>query len=254
MRKLYISPYKMGSESAKKIAEMTGAKRLREPTIRMYNNSILINWGKSSMDSIISYLCTDKNVRVLNAPASTKIAANKLSCLQRLVSCGIPTVDFTYDQYIARGWLDQGNKVYCRTKLNANSGDGIVICQPGDELRHAPLYTLGLQPAHEYRVHVFRGGVLDVSKKRRRNGENTNDLIKNLQFGWVFCREDINETPRVITETALNAIHALRLDFGAVDILYKRELPYVLEVNTAPGLEGSTLDKYVQAFNKMRYK
>jgi D-alanine-D-alanine ligase-like ATP-grasp enzyme len=40
------------------------------------------------------------------------------------------------------------------------------------------------------------------------------------------------------------------LDFGAVDIIYnaKRNECYVLEVNTAPGLEGTTVEKYATKF------
>jgi D-alanine-D-alanine ligase-like ATP-grasp enzyme len=43
------------------------------------------------------------------------------------------------------------------------------------------------------------------------------------------------------------------LDFGAVDVIYNRaqDKAYVLEVNTAPGLEGSTLDNYVEAIQKV---
>ena len=41
----------------------------------------------------------------------------------------------------------------------------------------------------------------------------------------------------------------LGLDFGAVDLLLTSDLRVmVLEVNSAPGLSGSTLSKYVEAF------
>jgi len=47
------------------------------------------------------------------------------------------------------------------------------------------------------------------------------------------------------------AVNCLGLDFGAVDIIYnqKKDVSFVLEVNTAPGLEGSTLNEYVKEFN-----
>ena len=49
------------------------------------------------------------------------------------------------------------------------------------------------------------------------------------------------------------AIKALGLDFGAVDIIYNEaeDQHYVLEVNTAPGLEGTTLQKYTEAILEM---
>jgi len=42
------------------------------------------------------------------------------------------------------------------------------------------------------------------------------------------------------------------LDFGAVDVVFnsKEKLAYVLEINTAPGLTGSTLDGYVERLRK----
>jgi hypothetical protein len=65
----------------------------------------------------------------------------------------------------------------------------------------------------------------------------------------VFARTDIMDSPEV-RELAARAVSALGLDFGAVDIAYCEGLPYVLEVNTAPGLHGTTLVKYVNAFRR----
>jgi glutathione synthase/RimK-type ligase-like ATP-grasp enzyme len=47
----------------------------------------------------------------------------------------------------------------------------------------------------------------------------------------------------------LAAVSALGLDFGAVDIIWneREDKCYVLEVNTAPGLQGSTLENYANA-------
>ena len=44
------------------------------------------------------------------------------------------------------------------------------------------------------------------------------------------------------------------LDFGAVDVLWneRQQKAYVCEVNTAPGLEGITLDNYLKEI-KERY-
>jgi len=42
----------------------------------------------------------------------------------------------------------------------------------------------------------------------------------------------------------------LGLDFGAVDVVMSKgrnSLPYVLEVNCAPGLQGTTLTNYKKA-------
>ena len=50
------------------------------------------------------------------------------------------------------------------------------------------------------------------------------------------------------------AINACQLDFGAIDMAYVynehsgEHEAYVIEVNSAPGLEGTTLHNYVSYF------
>jgi D-alanine-D-alanine ligase-like ATP-grasp enzyme len=110
---------------------------------------------------------------------------------------------------------------------------------------------------HEYRVHFFKVGqnkfeIIDVTQKKKRKGfENVDTKIRNHKNGWVYAREDINE-PQDLRTQALNAAFASDLDFGAVDLIWNEHENkcYVLEVNTAPGLTGTTLSAYVNAFVK----
>ena len=84
------------------------------------------------------------------------------------------------------------------------------------------------------------------------NGHGFNPRSIFCGAGSVYCRDGI--TSNSIRDTlAINAIRALHLDFGAVDIIYnERENQfYVLEVNTAPGLEGTTLQKYTESINAL---
>jgi hypothetical protein len=48
----------------------------------------------------------------------------------------------------------------------------------------------------------------------------------------------------------------LELDFGAVDLIWNenQNVVYVLEVNTAPGMEGTTLENYCDAFSNALYR
>lgn len=64
-------------------------------------------------------------------------------------------------------------------------------------------------------------------------------------------REGINP-PAQVTEQSLNAIGVIGLDFGAVDVIWnqQKQMAYVLEINTAPGLEGTTLENYIKAFKE----
>ena len=50
----------------------------------------------------------------------------------------------------------------------------------------------------------------------------------------------------------IDAVSALGLDFGAVDIIEDADGKlYVLEVNTAPGLEGQTLTLMAEALKEL---
>ena len=161
-------------------------------------------------------------------------------------------VEHTETSLEAQDWITEDTIVYGRAKINSHSGKGIQVFTIDDRFNpDLPLYTKGIMKAHEYRVHVAFGNVIDVTKKRKRDGATTGDYIRNIDNGWVYCREDII-IPYLIVIESLKAIEALGLHFGAVDVLYRERenKAWVLEVNTAPGLEGTTLNKYVEAFNE----
>ena len=74
-------------------------------------------------------------------------------------------------------------------------------------------------------------------------------IIKSNTRGWKFSRVALNRAPANLRQTAINAINALGLNFGAVDMAIDTDdNTFVIEVNTAPGLERTTLDTWVTAF------
>jgi glutathione synthase/RimK-type ligase-like ATP-grasp enzyme len=137
--------------------------------------------------------------------------------------------------------------------LTGHSGSGIVIARDPLEIVDAPLYTKAAKHKDEYRVHVFKGEVIDVQKKKRKlNWEGPTDSgIRNLANGWVYARSDVSVPTKVI-DAAVDAVNTLGLDFGAVDIGYNQHLDKAIlfEINTAPGLFGTTLEKYKEVFTK----
>src|SRR5690606_41291342 len=46
--------------------------------------------------------------------------------------CNVP--HYTTEKEIVEEWLEQGHEVVARTVLNGNSGEGIVLLQPGDDI------------------------------------------------------------------------------------------------------------------------
>jgi glutathione synthase/RimK-type ligase-like ATP-grasp enzyme len=189
----------------------------------------------------------------LNQPHAIRLAANKLESFKRFFDFNIITPMWTEKKDEAMDWVQGGaTQVLCRTVLNGHSGRGIIVCSNPGELVDAPLYVKYKKKKAEFRVHVFAGKVIDVQQKKRRDGfredENFNQLIRNHGNGWVYCRENLQYTPDLEVE-AVKAVGCLGLDFGAVDMIYNQHENryYVLEVNTAPGIHGQTLDLYVQA-------
>lgn len=213
----------------------------------------VINWGVARHQHN-----TAGGGNCFNCLQALQVASNKLVTFQKLKDIeGVRIPEFTTDRNIAYDWLRKdGVAVVVRTKLNGHSGDGIVLVSDKDsEIPAAPLYVKYIKKEKEFRVHVAFGEVIDVQEKRKRKDlpEDfaTNYQVRNHQTGWVYCREDIQE-PTGLRDMAIRAVLELGLDFGAVDLIYnvKRNEVYVLECNTAPGLEGSTVDRYAEAFVK----
>jgi D-alanine-D-alanine ligase-like ATP-grasp enzyme len=76
--------------------------------------------------------------------------------------------------------------------------------------------------------------------------------VRNHAGGFIYSHQNI-EVPHDVIEQALFAYYETGLDFGAVDVIWnEREgKAYVLEINTAPGLEGTTLTKYKEAITEL---
>jgi hypothetical protein len=197
--------------------------------------------------------------QILNKPQNVRNASEKIrtfTILQAELGNYLP--EWTTQRNIAEGWLitpiygNKKNAVLCRTLTRANSGRGIVLASTVEEIAPALLYTRYKPKTAEYRVHVFTQlGIIDVQQKRRRNDVEraaTSSYIRSHDNGWVFCRDDII-VPDSVRTAAERAVNVLGLDFGAVDIGYDPTYGIAIyEVNTAPGLEGLTLNNYVNAF------
>lgn len=193
---------------------------------------------------------------MVNHPSNVAIAANKRSTFQLLKEHNVSIPEYTAERETALGWIQAGNLVVCRTLLSSHSGRGIVLSDSVDNLVPAPLYSLYVKKKHEFRVHVINGRVVDVQQKRRRSDQvgtgSINNQIRNHANGWIYARENIEE-PEDLRSSAVAAVSALGLDFGAVDIVWNahRNKCYVLEVNSAPGLDGSTVGIYANALLEM---
>ena len=243
-----IVPYKMGSQSCKRLKEKfieVGHKALRvNPTSRTFrskNTDVIIHWGGNQ--HLMEEWDNIYNQR-------RYIASNKLNTFKALTQAGLSTVPWTEEREIANEWLTEGKTVMARATLVGHSGAGITIHTTPTDLPTVSLYTKYVKKTYECRIHIFKGRMIDAQIKRKvRDVEETNPLIRNIHTGWVYCRDNYIPDPTSI-QLAIDAVQAVGLDFGAVDLIYNQYYNqfYILEVNTAPGLEGTTLINYVNAF------
>lgn len=249
MPRIKLHPYKAGSQSAKLLAQNLGIRRLKRENSAFVPRptDLIINWGDQSYNVV--------GGNVFNTPEAVATASNKLRAFQELSLSDVLIPEFTTELGQAAQWIHDGKKVVCRTLLRGSSGRGIVIAENTDQLVEAPLYVKYVPKRHEYRVHVVGGEVIDYQRKMR-NSEVPDDqvdwAVRNHDNGFVFGREGVSLPTNALT-TAVDAVAALSLDFGAVDLIWneRSDSYYVLEVNTAPGLTGTTLEKYTEAFQNV---
>ncbi len=238
-----INPYNRASSSAKLLSELTGWKRLRKSGSRFSPTpeDVIVNWGDSRLPEGLP-------CRVLNKPQSIMAASNKLIAFRRLKEAGVTIPEYW------ENWeeLPSDTKIVARGQLTGHSGAGIHVGQRGSIPEGCKLYTKYIPKQHEFRVHVVVGrSVFTQRKARRHSVEQPNWDVRNLAGGFVFvdagdaCNEGIEQL-------GAQAVGALGLDFGAVDVILGKydSVPYVLEVNTACGLEARTALKYAEALKE----
>lgn len=237
MGRIRIYPYRQGSRSARALADALGGRVLRRENSRFVvkHDDIIINWGAGECP----YHC-------INDPEAVTVAGNKLLSFRvfRDANVSIPRFAETRD---AVAW---DGTVVVRHQLRGHSGAGIEIRPNNTNLPAAPLYVEYIKKEQEYRVHAMGESIIAVQRKARdRTNDNPNWQVRNHANGFIFVRTGF-EAPQAVLDLGRQAVSALGLHFGAADIVWNahQRQAYVLEVNTAPGLEGQTVEDYANAF------
>lgn len=250
MKRTYVYPYKTGSQSAASLARALGIQRIRHEGSRFRggNQKTIINWGATEVPMEVG------KCNILNTPEAVLTCSNKLDFFKAVDGkCSIP--EYTEDKAVAEGWLEGNGIAFCRTLLRGSAGRGIVEAELPEELVNAQLYTKYVRKRGEYRIHVMGGKPFLVQKKVLGQGVNAEDAnfhVRNHDGGFIFQRNDV-DPPQDVMDQALLAFNAIKdLTFGSVDVIYNehRAKAYVLEINTASGLSGTTIDDYSNAFRE----
>lgn len=258
------------SDTARSLALRLSARRLFGQARRRLRNTsgaLVLNYGTSHSPN---WVLGDKSI-VLNPPEKVNLAISKVKAHEHFIQAGVPCLDQTVNREQATAWLQEGSAVLCR-RDGLSGGKGITFVPKGSQgdLPKSDFYAKYFPKTHEYRAHVFRGRLIDLTQKRLKNGhakaesaDAVSRIVRSLDNGWVHTHEGLDlsgDRRKRLEEAACSAISALGLDFGAVDLLLfvpdkgprkGTDVLAVAEVNTAPGLGNeATLKAYVDAITQ----
>lgn len=240
----------------------------------------LVRWG-NTMFSDLDVAMQDRGRHVLNTSERVRSIVNRHHMMQRLMHC-VPNQHFLsynnhYDGHRAidgngRSWL-------ARHRFGRWGRDIVDLSTAGPQepgTRWNGYFLVQRWNADfEVRVHIIDQTSVSFQIKTRKD-EDGNAVfaqdpasatfeIRNEKNGWhLFPLNNqtaqslgINKDP--IRDLAKRVVRGCRLDFGCVDFLVRvprgahgTDFGFkVLEVNTAPGLDGSTLEAYANGLSRL---
>lgn len=185
--------------------------------------------------------------QTLNGVSAIELASNKLESLAILRDRGIPVPEWDSDP---QSLVDRvGFPILGRRIQHARATD-VVLCLQRRDWRRRPrdYYVQYIPTNREYRLHVAGGEVIRIQGKYLDVSEDYLPWIRNYSTGHRF-RAPSRRLHSARLDSAVGAVSALGLDFGAVDLIVADDgSHYVLEVNTSPSCSPLTGAAYVRAF------
>jgi len=150
-----------------------------------------------------------------------------------------------------------------------SEGRGISYIKEGRRIKkEKDFYTKVEKIEVEYRVHVFyapwenegegRSYIIAASEKYHKffpfregfSREHINS-IRSYRNGWRFKRVFYEYLDQDIKNTSLRTLKLMEMNFGAIDIGKKINGDIIVfEVNSAPGIEGSILRRYMELLKR----
>lgn len=252
MTRYRVLPYRAGSKSARALADALGGKvlKLEGSKYRPKGDDVVINWGSTEAGPLGGYRLFNPNVAIRNA-------SNKLLFFNHMKAQGLEDI-------IPPFWTDVKDipdepgtyPVVCRTNLAGHSAAGLSMAATRADLVPCRLITKYIPKQQEYRVHQGQGGLIFLQRKARCldvPDDRVNWQVRNLANGFIFVQAEIGDTPPCVLDVAKRGLNASGLDFGGCDVIYnqKQDRAYLLEINTAVGLEPRTAEAYANYFRNL---
>lgn len=244
--KFWIWPYNGGSNAAFNLAVALGGRiiRRRDSKYRRNPQDRVINWGSSQGFD---------NGPMVNSPVAVRRATSKMETFRALADAGVQTPSWTQDHGVASEWVQKG-RILGRDLDHGSQGRGITVYERGAVVGKHQFYVRYMKKEREFRVHVMNGTVIFTQEKLKKKGvDDADKYIRSHNRGWCFAFLHLAEhpAPQAVLDSGVAAVRALGLDFGAADIAWsERSGATVLEVNSAPGIEESSLAAYANAFQR----
>lgn len=259
--------------TALSLARGLGITKLRTTTNVNVTDMKLINWGLST----VHHIPGSDYAEYINHPVAVANAVDKIKTFEILGKEF--TVDWTTNPAEAYEWCMASNTVIARTTTTGRGGKGIEVYNPyvvhadeeipyGDGVPTHPrnlfnseykLFTKYFNGRYEFRVHVAvnKGGEYKAFDIQRKGAtDNSQSIIRNSDSGYTFVRGEVfpsqvdNEVQNKLKALSCLSVKMLGLHFGAVDVRVSTGgVIRILEVNTAPGLSGTTLENYINFFS-----
>lgn len=257
-------------------------RALRKELAELYDGKVLGGFPKrfagvrkreGEPEYVINLGTTDEVVSgstFLNNREMVKTSSNKKAARRTFEEQEIPA-----PKLFLRGSDVDVFPVVGRTSYHSK-GSGFWFCKNERDVQRAvqagATHFMEFVPnTREYRVHTFiKAKSMDNEERTPEDyvsvkisekvwtGEGSPDPDepqKNHDFGWTFLgpQNRREEELDVVRHVAKQAISALEMDFGAVDVMYrvKTKRPYVLEVNSTPSLADEQSDTCTRYANRI---
>lgn len=277
--------------TGKALAERLHATAVATKPGNLRAGDVLICWGTKTENDVR----IPAGVHVFNQPNAIRHNRDKLGALD-ILQGNAATRDFVAP-YCRSGVINaklRDNRMklpLIGRKSHHQGGKGFWLCLSNAQVTKsvyagAEYFQTYIDIADEYRLHVFKGGVIHAVQKvensllnswvaQRKDfiksasgagdielDEATMDyvlkklaaeqtlpdyVIRSNKRGWKFST--VNNLPAILRDAAINSVAAVGLDFGAVDCAKDTGTgTFIIEINSGPGLQGVAMDHYVTAF------
>ncbi len=283
MKNTYIWYSPATDVTGKIIAEKLGCESgTKKPLVKFKK---VVCWGTKTKDAV-----NVVNNKVFNHPDNIRVNRNKLLALKKMkaANCKIAAFSENFNDLnfpmIARTKYHQGGSGFwlClnKSQVSAAANEGAQYYQNyiniKDEYRlHVVdgkvIYAVkkvarnNLKDAfvNHYGNHINNYAkknninvdteTLELTLRRlaRKLATSVDMIVRSNTRGWKFNRVKPESLDASLKKQAIDAVAALGLTYGAVDCCTTNDSTYIIECNTGPGLEGSSLEAWIIALKEL---